>query len=928
MRKKKEGARRPTKTAERSTSRSVVAVAAALTMLTASCGGPSAPESESDPVDPYFELGDIESQGSRGSWVTELSQLRGTPIDFAPSESVGALPSRSWVDSQGAAHYSIPLDVAPGPNGFAPSLALHYTSQGGNGIYGRGFSVDAAAQVHRCQRTLAKDGYYEELHMDERDPVCLNGERLVLDTGVYGQTGSTYRLETSLSVRLRLAVGTLDDSTSHAIWELDTADGQTHVFRGYDSVRGRWLLKSITDAFGNRMAYNWSEYPNHEIILASIYYGGDGSTEEAPRRKVIFETETRPDRREGYIRGERYEVTQRVTEVRSEGPNGAVVSRYALDYDVHPNTLQSVLSSVTRYDAAGVALPSTTFEWTDGNASGVDASILQTSAPLNEWVGGFGTTERLASRGTAAIADLNGDSATDILVFDAAEDLYRVNGAYAFLSSHESTRPGGWPRVVTDVREPIEHARYLDSGIDWPTFDFQDFLARYRGRFDDDLFDSVGQFETFRNLIRLGVGSALSGRFHQVQPQLGISRIKFSTDTPVDQLLVPVATESALDDGLDPWGVSIATLLRVAVPISDWEDPDGPGHLDFNYVDYPLPVDAPAYAVVTLEYNGDGRDDLFVCQGNGYKSSRWHLWQTRDVANTPLAEYGWDVEDTGVACSSHDEYTVLPHQRGTEVLAVIPRFSDHPEPTAFPTSEAYRDASTYTISEASRIGYRVVERDSSTGDWDLSATEVLPRDRYQRTADRFCNNGLVASKQAAANPPGQGAPLLGAGLSRDRSIDFNGDGLLDLVRVELSGGDTLANHAAIGAEVADTGGGYASRVPDCAAVVGQSAVLRIYQNTGAGYEALPAAFTFAGSPHANLWMNWYGAQLIDWNADGLTDITIPSDGVPNADGTPERDWVLLLSQGDGSFEAHDFFGVEWPHYVDGGDAEAAFAEQS
>ena len=125
---------------------------------------------------------------------------------------------------------------------------------------------------------------------------------------------------------------------------------------------------------------------------------------------------------------------------------------------------------------------------------------------------------------------------------------------------------------------------------------------------------------------------------------------------------------------VDAWGVSRATLLRVAVPVSDWEDPSGSHVLTFDDVDFPL--SDPAYVVVPLEYNGDGRDDLFVCQGQGYKSSRWHLWLTRDVANTPGETYGWDVHDTGVDCSSHDELEGVNEATRTTTTVDDPNY-DH-----------------------------------------------------------------------------------------------------------------------------------------------------------------------------------------------------------------------------------------------------------
>ena len=190
--------RRTTRRRWRKTSRALTATLCAATLLTSSCGGGGAADDDASRLpDPNFELEFEEVQEEAGvDWKAELAQLRNTPVAFAASAAVGSLPGRASVDDGGGAHYAIPIDVAPGPNGHAPSLALQYSSHSGNGLYGVGFSVGTASQVSRCQRTMAKDGEFEALTMGQSDPICYGGQRLVLATGTYGNAGSTYRLET------------------------------------------------------------------------------------------------------------------------------------------------------------------------------------------------------------------------------------------------------------------------------------------------------------------------------------------------------------------------------------------------------------------------------------------------------------------------------------------------------------------------------------------------------------------------------------------------------------------------------------------------------------------------------------------------------------------------------------------------------------
>ena len=61
--------------------------------------------------------------------------------------AVGTLPGTSSVDDDGSAHYTIPLSVPSGRAGMQPDLALEYSSRGGNGLLGVGWSLTGFSQM-------------------------------------------------------------------------------------------------------------------------------------------------------------------------------------------------------------------------------------------------------------------------------------------------------------------------------------------------------------------------------------------------------------------------------------------------------------------------------------------------------------------------------------------------------------------------------------------------------------------------------------------------------------------------------------------------------------------------------------------------------------------------------------------------------------
>ena len=101
------------------------------------------------------------------------------------------------VSSTGAATYTIPIWAPPGPRGVTPQIALSYNSQGGNGYLGVGWGISGLSSIYRCNLTYAQDAAPAPVALSTSDGYCMDGQRLRLTSGTYGDAGSTYQTETA-----------------------------------------------------------------------------------------------------------------------------------------------------------------------------------------------------------------------------------------------------------------------------------------------------------------------------------------------------------------------------------------------------------------------------------------------------------------------------------------------------------------------------------------------------------------------------------------------------------------------------------------------------------------------------------------------------------------------------------------------------------
>ena len=332
-------------------------------------------------------------------------------------EGSGPLPGSGSV-SGGSATYNIPMVTPPGRNGMAPELSVNYSSRGGNGVMGVGWSVSLGSIISRCPKTVAQDGTNETITIDNRDRLCLDGQRLILDNIVdngsasdddYWSSGNAeYRTEINSFARIKKVSGTT--------FTVETRSGLTLTYEQQGSDPLNWYLIDKRDTFGNYIEYTYQEHGTNEWLLDKVYYSGHNTTRGT--RSIEFTYSARGiDYNKTYLWGHAFERSQKLDRITTKV--GASIERaYEFGYDNSSVNEALLLETVTEkaYGSNGeVERVIAENSWSDDDWGGNQADYEYTDLSaglLNDPV-----QTKILMREAQISSDFNGDGIKEYLIF-------------------------------------------------------------------------------------------------------------------------------------------------------------------------------------------------------------------------------------------------------------------------------------------------------------------------------------------------------------------------------------------------------------------------------------------------------------------------------------------------------------------------------
>lgn len=630
------------------------------------------------------------------------------------SDSVAATPGAFRVDETGSATYTIPLFTAPGTTGVVPQLSLNYSSQGGHGPLGKGWSIGGVSMISRCRATresgdfiangVPVDGNPAPINFTASDRYCLDGQRLlpVESIGcamVGGMTVEGFFTEVQSFQRV-CAYTPASGSSGVAFFTVERKDGSTSWYGDRDNnpVANRpdgyvnstasgketfaltWAQTRFQDSTGNYIDYLYHENPNSvqgEHLLWSVRYTGrvvlpgQSTPANAPYAQVNFLYQTKPvsAQSKGYVAGGVVSQGHRLYAVQSES-DGVVLRYYNLSYATSQSgsgldTLTSLQEC--RDSTLTVCASPTTFAWSGGKFE-----FATKEYPPNL---PFGDIQKW--RGFKQ-GDLDGDGRPDIVYIKEGSSGQSCPSEYimtAFSVLDTAGRPSyvlGPAQCTTPPGSPGISQRG-DAG--WHLFD-------YNGDGRDDLFISSPVGQAWR--LYLSTGRGTPKVFDDTNNVIaGLSPAIPSTDDKNRQVQRADLNGDGLSDlvydaggmkarlmerqgGAFGFGAERTLVFQSSIPCNLC--------LNRSMTNWP---DVGAMQIYDL--NGDGSSDLMMqtvlnkelLTGDGDFRNEWYLEAFRAA----------EVAETTITLVTHGYWLDRYHQRSRGIISsydyiVGPKFAD------------------------------------------------------------------------------------------------------------------------------------------------------------------------------------------------------------------------------------------------------------
>ena len=180
------------------------------------------------------------------------------------------------VSPSGALTYQVPFEVPSHVLSHFPNLGLAFNSQAGDAIAGWGWSISGLSTITRAPATQYHDGFIAAVDFTETDRFTIDGQRLILKSGIYGKAGSTYETESYSNLKIEAkGISKYGAKYGPSYFVVSHPNGLRYWYGWHDSSslfgnsssKLEWSIAKIEDTQGNTVKFRYNN-PGRDHVLA------------------------------------------------------------------------------------------------------------------------------------------------------------------------------------------------------------------------------------------------------------------------------------------------------------------------------------------------------------------------------------------------------------------------------------------------------------------------------------------------------------------------------------------------------------------------------------------------------------------------------------------------------------------------------------
>jgi len=241
------------------------------------------------------------------------------------------------ISSSGTAVYTLPIATPPSIKSVAPIINLTYSSGVRGGIAGQGWSINSISTISRIATRRDIDGFVDGVDFDDNDKLALDGQRLLIKTGTYWASGSTYETEYKSNTRIELKT---EGTTIYFIVTSPDGSRSWYGSKGSGSLQNSvslnsWYIVHYEDVNGNFIDYNYKTvtYNNsNQLYIDTITFSGNNVAGIAAQNKISFNYRDAKRVERDYLKGVPVYATQILENIKVYA-NNAIFRTYRLVHE-------------------------------------------------------------------------------------------------------------------------------------------------------------------------------------------------------------------------------------------------------------------------------------------------------------------------------------------------------------------------------------------------------------------------------------------------------------------------------------------------------------------------------------------------------------------------------------------------------------------